>query len=163
VDAAFQALAIDERRAPFEPTVWCKQPDAPPAQQLEQVWFPGVHSDVGGGSEDTALSDITLQWIVERAEDYGLAFDRTVLALNGHPEGRRNESWKGWHRVLFPKPLIRAIAHRERKGLGNESAASTAVELLKTEPDYKPANLMEYCKDPDHRVTRVRSTSQRVG
>lgn len=47
VDAAFQALAIDEKRAPFRPTVWKQQANAV-GQRLEQVWFAGVHSDVGG-------------------------------------------------------------------------------------------------------------------
>jgi uncharacterized protein (DUF2235 family) len=155
VDAAFQALAIDEKRPPFEPTVWCRQPDAPPAQRLEQVWFPGVHSNVGGGGADTALSDITLQWIVERAESCGLVFDRKALALAGNSRGRRSESWTRWYRVLFPKPHIRTIAAPERKGFGAETAASTAVELLKTDSTYKPSNLIAYCRDPTHRITQV--------
>lgn len=155
VDAAFQALAIDEKRPPFEPTLWCKQPDTPETQRLEQVWFPGVHGNVGGGGADDALSDIALQWIVERAEEYGLVFDKPALALSGNPAGRRGESWRGWYRTLFPTPNIRTIAHKDRKGLGFESAASTAVELLKTDRHYKPQNLIEYCRDPSHRVMQV--------
>jgi uncharacterized protein (DUF2235 family) len=155
VGGAFQALAIDEKRPPFEPTLWCKQPDAPATQRLEQVWFAGVHGNVGGGGVDDSLSDITLQWVVERAEEYGLLFDKRALALSGNPAGRRGESWKGWYRILFPKPKIRTIAHKDRKGLGFESAASTAVALLKTDRDYKPQNLLEYCRDPNHLVTQV--------
>jgi uncharacterized protein (DUF2235 family) len=48
VDFAYHAVAIDECRGPFTPTLWCQQPGAV-GQTMEQVWFPGVHSDVGGG------------------------------------------------------------------------------------------------------------------
>lgn len=78
VDAAFQALAIDEKRAPFRPTVW-KQANAV-GQRLEQVWFAGVHSDVGGGYPDLALAEITLRWMVNRASAYGLVFEAGAFA-----------------------------------------------------------------------------------
>nr|WP_243858643.1 DUF2235 domain-containing protein [Mycobacterium sp. DL440] len=48
VGEAYQALAIDERRGPFVPTIWSQSDKAPPEQRLEQVWFAGAHSDVGG-------------------------------------------------------------------------------------------------------------------
>ena len=60
VGAAFQALAIDEKRRPFEPTLWRQQEDAK-GQRLEQVWFTGVHCYVGGGYLDGALADIALR------------------------------------------------------------------------------------------------------
>src|SRR5689334_11453401 len=47
VDFAFQALAIDEQRAPFVPAIWKTTPT--PGQTVEQVWFAGVHSNIGGG------------------------------------------------------------------------------------------------------------------
>ena len=63
VSHAFQALAIDERRGNFQPAVWVKS-DA--GQVLEQVWFPGVHSNIGGGYEQHGLSDTTLLWMISR-------------------------------------------------------------------------------------------------
>src|SRR5690606_25857256 len=74
VDAAFQALAIDEKRRPFKPTLWTQQ-TIPDGQQLEQVWFPGVHCDVGGGYLDHQISDIPLCWMVDRARSCGLGVD----------------------------------------------------------------------------------------
>jgi uncharacterized protein (DUF2235 family) len=67
---AYQALAIDERRSEFPPTLWTSQPAN--GQTLEQIWFTGVHSDVGGGygadpTTQTALSDITLSWMMSKA------------------------------------------------------------------------------------------------
>lgn len=49
LDYAFQALAIDENRITFPPTLWHKTADGP-AKDLQQCWFPGVHSNIGGGA-----------------------------------------------------------------------------------------------------------------
>lgn len=78
VDFAYHALAIDERRGPFRPTLWQQHPEAE-GQVMEQQWFPGVHCDVGGGYERTGLSNIALHWIVEKAKAVGLAFDDDIL------------------------------------------------------------------------------------
>lgn len=77
VDCARQALAIDERRLTFEPCVWEKKAD--PATDLQQVWFEGVHSDIGGGLDRSAPSDLTLAWMVSEAAGQGLRFDRDRL------------------------------------------------------------------------------------
>lgn len=83
IQNAYHALAIDEKRAQFPPTLWTSQPG--PGQTMEQVWFVGVHSDIGGGEPDdlpgtTALSDLTLGWMMNKASALGLQFDPTVLA-----------------------------------------------------------------------------------
>lgn len=54
VQHAFHALALDERRLPFAPTLWYV-PDGETRGEglsLKQVWFPGVHINAGGGSDD---------------------------------------------------------------------------------------------------------------
>jgi uncharacterized protein (DUF2235 family) len=65
VDYAFHALAIDEKREPFQAAVW-QRPRHEEFKRIEQVWFPGVHSDIGGGYSDHRLGDIVLNWMVER-------------------------------------------------------------------------------------------------
>lgn len=70
---AFQALAIDEHRKTFAASVW--DPKDKPQQRVEQRWFVGCHSNVGGGYEDDQLSDIALKWMMERAAECGLALD----------------------------------------------------------------------------------------
>jgi uncharacterized protein (DUF2235 family) len=89
---AYHALAIDERRKSFMPTLWTRpkgrgtEQDAN-KQTLEQVWFAGAHSNVGGGYPDGALSDIAFLWMAEKAasaqwtNDTGrpLAFDTEYL------------------------------------------------------------------------------------
>jgi uncharacterized protein (DUF2235 family) len=70
----YHALAIDETRAVFEPVLW----DCPPGWEgnIEQVWFPGAHGDIGGqlGDYEAArpLANIPLVWMLERAEACGL-------------------------------------------------------------------------------------------
>lgn len=83
VKNAYHALAIDERRALFSPTLWKKSKtvikDPEHQQQLEQRWFAGVHSNVGGGYADCALSNITLEWLMKKAESVGLCFNEPPL------------------------------------------------------------------------------------
>jgi uncharacterized protein (DUF2235 family) len=77
---AYHAVAIDERRGPFRPTLWVQQDDAQ-NQTLEQVWFSGVHCDVGGGYRDPGLSEIPLLWMAEKARSCGLAFKPDHLVV----------------------------------------------------------------------------------
>jgi hypothetical protein len=78
VKLGLHAVAIDERRRPFAPTFWTRRPDIPADQQIpvEQVWFAGVHSNVGGGYVDRGLSDLALVWMMaEVQERTGLRFN----------------------------------------------------------------------------------------
>jgi Uncharacterized alpha/beta hydrolase domain (DUF2235) len=68
IENAFQALALDEERAPFAPALW-EKPRAS-TTNLKQVWFPGVHSNVGGGYDDADIANITLAWMMSRMEDF---------------------------------------------------------------------------------------------
>jgi len=78
IQNAAHALAIDERRRPFAPDIWTKP--AGWGGNLEQAWFPGVHSNVGGGYAPDGVANEALHWIVEKAADHGLEFDDAYLA-----------------------------------------------------------------------------------
>lgn len=85
VRCAFHAIAIDEKRAPFRPTLWQKKigEELTPGRVVEQVWFPGVHSDLGGGYAEHGLSDNALRWMLRRTgEETGLELDPSHVALN---------------------------------------------------------------------------------
>lgn len=69
VSIARHALALHELRETFEPLLW---DDCKPGQSLLQVWFAGAHADIGGGYPETALSDISLEWMVQEAMAAGL-------------------------------------------------------------------------------------------
>ena len=109
VDAAYQALAIDEQRRAFEPAVWRLEPDAGD-QEVEQVWFSGAHSDVGGGYPDSGLADIALLWMVDRARRHGLAFRDDAFA---HPARGGPRTHDG--RTFPVEPDPRGRLHRSRE------------------------------------------------
>ncbi len=140
VDNAFQALAIDERRKFFEPAIW-EQQEHSVGQVVEQVWFAGVHCNVGGGYNTTGLSDIALGWMVNNAQGCGLAFDRPRFdrMIAADPLGALRDSKTLLYKVLpdYVRPIGVAKA-------GREQAASSAIERLTQDPDYRPQNLMDY-------------------
>ncbi|ETA05557.1 hypothetical protein BJF87_20485 [Gordonia sp. CNJ-863] len=72
VEVARQALAIDECRLTFDPCVWEKADNT--QTDVKQVWFEGVHSDIGGGLEVVEPSELTLAWMVWEASLRGLEF-----------------------------------------------------------------------------------------
>lgn len=84
VQSGRHAVAIDERRQDFTPTLWSNidklnrncstDPDSPNAPYLER-WFPGVHCGVGGGGDFRGLSDESLAWVWDGAQKAGLALD----------------------------------------------------------------------------------------
>lgn len=152
IDNAFQALAIDERRSAFEPCVWRKQ-DGVCCQRLEQVWFAGVHSNIGGGYRDTGLSDIALTWMMERAGECGLEFDpapmkRLDLAIRPAWDGRLVDSKKGLY-SLFPDH-IRPI---EPSAADNTAVAPQAWQRFDADPAYREKCLNLARLDRDPRVT----------
>ena len=107
---AFQALAINERRGPFQPSIWkaTRNPD----QVVVQAWFPGVHSNIGGGYVDSGLSDRALLWMIYNAATHGLCFDENYINLSLRPNwfGELRDSMKLHYRlVLWNRPRNRDI------------------------------------------------------
>jgi hypothetical protein len=119
VGLAYQALAIDERRRPFQPTLWNRQPRRPndPEQTLEQVWFRGVHSDVGGGYKACGLAEIPLLWMADRAAAAGLDFKEG--SFSGTAPGPASEDAIAELRAAgrYVAPDGAAKPHRSRKGI----------------------------------------------
>ena len=68
IENAFQALALDEKRAAFMPALW----EIPRGctTNLKQCWFPGSHSNVGGGYPDQEIANITLAWMMAQLEPF---------------------------------------------------------------------------------------------
>lgn len=84
ISHAYHALAINERRAPFEPALW-REPCPPQVKTVQQMWFPGVHTNVGGGYVDTGLSDLSLKWMMDCAASHGLVFNPDYVARRVDP------------------------------------------------------------------------------
>jgi len=160
------AVSIDERRAFFRQNLFGPPHDA--QQDIKEIWFAGVHSDVGGSypESESQLSKIALQWMVSEAESAGLRVDQSRKAdiLGGKPPyvapdpltKNQHESLQGpwWIAELWPK-----IAHEEtapgvwhkylrmnlgrRRWIGANPIVHTSVEqrLLDKTLGYSPKNL----------------------
>ncbi len=96
------AVAIDERRAFFRTELW-----GPQDSDIKQVWFPGAHSDIGGGypEAESGLSKITLRWMIKEAVANGLLLDRN-----------RAKIILGMHNDGYAPPNPRATIHRSLVG-----------------------------------------------
>lgn len=94
---ARHAVALDELRASFQPTLWTKS-----HSDVKQMWFAGVHCDVGGGYHDNGLSQITLEWMLKEAKACGLDFNPAFEAqIRPDYQGMLHDSYKGVF-ALFP-------------------------------------------------------------
>jgi uncharacterized protein (DUF2235 family) len=127
------AVAIDERRAFFRNHLWRAPRDAARPQgpkDVQQVWFPGVHCDVGGGypEEESGLAKVALEWMLAEAEAKGLLVDAgkrdAVLGRTGRghvppdPKADAHESLKGfWHvaEFVWKKHFDRASGRERRR------------------------------------------------
>jgi uncharacterized protein (DUF2235 family) len=136
---AYHALAIDERRMEFPATLWTSPPK--PGQTIEQVWFCGVHSDVGGGypiqtGDSEGLADITLSWMMSKAAALGLNVNPDVQKQYSLPVDAKfaldtlHESWN----VLWGFPKRRPIA-------ANASIADSVVIRCQHNDGWQPKNL----------------------
>lgn len=136
IENACHALAIDEQRKPFAPSLW-KRP-AGWSGQLQQVWFCGVHSNVGGSYSPDGLANEALHWIVEKAEQLGLEFDTGFLA-HYLPcfNSVLNDSMTMMYRVMGPH--VRQIgAHLD----AGEAVHQSVIDRMNHKPcAYAPANL----------------------
>ncbi|MBX3429564.1 MAG: DUF2235 domain-containing protein [Hyphomonadaceae bacterium] len=145
VEHARHAVAIDERRAPFAPTLWNNVDafNAPGARpRVSQQWFPGDHGGVGGGSQ-RGLSNCALMWVLEGAELAGLSIARepgSVISgcLAEIDPIRPSVDGKGF-------PIIRALTSRWRTGLNRfEDIHETARLRFAANSNYRPPLLTPY-------------------
>jgi len=156
VQNAYHALAIDERRAPFVPTLWLDRPK--PGQTVEQVWFCGAHSDVGGGYPAAGLSDIALAWMLGKAEASGLKLDptaRTVHTLAPEPTAMLHNSKTGLYSFTFG--VDRPIGLEAKKA---EDAADSPIDQTQS---VHASVLARWDADPSYRPRNLRAYLQRIG
>jgi uncharacterized protein (DUF2235 family) len=166
---ARQALAADERRVKFEPCLWEAADKArledERTERVKQVWFTGVHSDVGGGYPECGLSDTALLWMVTEAKARGLIFDERLLAVyldSGRPDDE-HESLKTFYKVLNVISGARnTVTGHPRRFIGDRrrldpppgspdadhcvgvKVASTLVQRYRSDASYRHPNLVEF-------------------
>lgn len=123
------ALAIDETRFDFTPTLWN------PREGIEQVWFSGVHADVGGGYSHTGLSDIALEWMVQQvnALNAGLQLEIPPGFTQPDPLQDRHDEAR--------KKIWRLRPRRPRAIPDTAQLHPSVFDRLKGRDDYRPAAL----------------------
>ncbi|MGD9000123.1 MAG: DUF2235 domain-containing protein [Granulosicoccaceae bacterium] len=141
VKFGYHALSIDERRKDFPPCLW-DESNLHAGQTIEQVWFAGVHSNVGGWYDERGLSNIALQWMLGKARQQGLEIDGALAAQlryrpnpheAGDPPGKFHESFSGFWRFR---------GSRRRKLPDGANIHKTVIERIENAANkYRPANL----------------------
>jgi len=126
----YHALAIDEKRAKFLRVPWSQ---AAPGQTIEQVWFPGVHCDVGGSYSECGLSNIALKWMIDKAIQQNLIIHQTKYN-NIKPDcsDKIHKSYKNLWRLLGKE--TRFIAN-------GASIHACAFKKMEIDENYRPKNL----------------------
>lgn len=166
-DRAFHALAIDEHREAFAPTLWAKTVavnaapgDSPPPRTIEQVeqrWFIGAHADVGGGYEDGILAQIPLNWLMAKAAAHGLTFKDSVVLDGTESEGSIHDSFAemagGLYKLIkLGKPYLRPIGAPPMNDVGkvtttiNETIDVSVFDRWRKDENYRPKNLSSWAQ-----------------
>jgi uncharacterized protein (DUF2235 family) len=152
VQNAYHAVAIDERRADYRPTLWEQHPDAT-QQRMEQRWFAGVHGNVGGGANDSDQSDRSLRWMIEKAQECGLAFDLDYLSrLSTRIDGPLMDSMVHVFRLrpLYRRPIGKGVPVDEATYLGGvsrETVDPAVIDRNIKDASYMPPNLVAYYRE----------------
>jgi uncharacterized protein (DUF2235 family) len=149
VDSACHAVAVDEHRGLFVPTMWTSVPVPMPDHptSVDQRWFVGGHTNVGGGGSknpqrDNPLSVVTREWVVDRAVEAGLVVDPPSPAPTG-------DEWRGriddWSRTFLGRLSGLLPFNRTRLRPVREAVAETLDDGVVRRwgtgsPPYEPRN-----------------------
>lgn len=181
---AYHALAVDEHRRDFAPTLWTvRHPKDPtvviakprPLSGVEQRWFVGAHANVGGGYETDILAQAPLRWMMKKAESHGLTF-RSEVNLDGDDvKASIADSYKAFGSGVYAKvvpPLYRTLGQEpDVRDDGshiniNETIDASVFRRWRADPSYRPDNLVEWAQrkkvNPGQLQTSVRADDPRV-
>ena len=149
VDLACHAVAIDEHRKQFAPTLWTSVPIPIPQHptRVEQRWFVGEHANVGGGgtaapATDNPLSVLTREWIVDRAVGAGLVVEPPPLPLTGDEWAGRIYDFYGslLGRLARLVPGTKIYLRPVRTTIGEFLNESVIRRWRHGKPPYRPRN-----------------------
>lgn len=149
VKRARQAFSIDDERRTFFPIRWMETPEntqSGPEQppRLEQVWFAGMHANVGGGYPDDRLAHIPLCWMINEAADAGLNFKSDILEqyqAEASESGRIYDSRSGFG--VFYRYHPRSAAKTLGRGVAPLVDSSVIIRIARGADNYAPISLPE--------------------
>ena len=141
---AYHAIAADEQRESFAPLLWDERDkNTVEDQTIEQVWFAGVHSNVGGGYPRHGLSLVALDWMMTKAESCGLRFvnaDRQAYRQHTDVDDKMYDSRRGFG-VFYrwqPRDIGRLC---EACGVEPRLHRSMFERIARSTEDYAPGSV----------------------
>ncbi|MGQ0659050.1 MAG: DUF2235 domain-containing protein [Chromatiales bacterium] len=144
VDYAYQAMAVDEHRKDYAPTVWTRI--KPENREVEQRWFIGAHSNVGGGYGNDLLPNLPLRWMQDKAEAAGLLLrDKCAVGSDEHLAAIGNS----YAEFIFGVYKIFSARFDRPFGLGvNEKVHDSVWQRSKALSGYRPRTLQAHPDRP---------------
>jgi len=158
---ARHAVALDDERLTFHPLLWAPLEEARArakernekleCQSLRQVWFVGMHTDVGGGYDEQQVSDIPLVWITQEAVLHGLKmYDKHGVKIDERIDGKMHDSrgttWtrlyrkkaRTWDPKRSDRPVVHESVLERTHNRQNEGAPPYAPWLMAHDPEVEP-------------------------
>ncbi len=148
VENAYHALSIDDERKTFHPTLWDPKLEKG-YQTMKQVWFCGVHTDVGGGYAEPGLSDIALDWMLRMATAHDLQiYERNEVKIEGNVDDKMHDPFDGtftrffrrktrsWPTATHGNPCIHASVLDRKLNPMNERGSSYQPWILDGSYEY---------------------------
>ena len=153
VERARHALALDDERDTFHPLIWDERKETDP-QHVKQVWFAGMHSDVGGGYPDDSLAYVSLDWMLREASDAGLRFQalpETEIKRIMNANGSLHDSRRG----------IGAYYRYQPRKIAAHVYPPDPSGLLMQDPDPKTSAMLTSVRIHDSVFRRMRHGTDR--
>jgi len=135
IGRARQALAIDDERHTFSPLLWDENGKKDP-DRIRQVWFAGMHADIGGGYPEDNLALTPLVWMIEEAEKLNLKFHAAEVAAYraaAQPTAKMHDSRRGvavYYRYR-PREISLLVDRNHGATAGRTGALAKGVEMMK--------------------------------
>ncbi|KAG8156665.1 hypothetical protein KVR01_013456 [Diaporthe batatas] len=157
IENAFHALALDEPRPPFSPSIWERPASNKGLTNLKQVWFPGNHGNVGGGWPDQGIANMTMAWMMDQLVSVGVEFDGGSLRraihdtenyYKGHPSAAQIPTKEAPKPKGQPPKIIAMASSVVPDSLKNSAAKN--VSRVKPTTFYKWA--IDPILEPNHPV-----------
>jgi uncharacterized protein (DUF2235 family) len=180
---AFHALAIDEHRPDFTPTLWTrsvKKGAGPsdtypprPLDQVEQRWFVGAHADVGGGYENGMLAQIPLNWLMQKAGSHGLVFKGEMSIDGTEFQSPIHDSFSEMAHGVYKLSKF-GVRYFRTVGAGpiedgdsitttiNETIDASVFERYRNDTSYRPRNIRAWASKAEKSGVSIDSISSSV-
>ncbi|HEV7601507.1 MAG TPA: DUF2235 domain-containing protein [Bradyrhizobium sp.] len=176
IENAFHAMAVDEHRFDFSPTLWTvrkpkdpnpKMADPRPLASVEQRWFVGAHANVGGGYQSDFLAQIPLRWMMKKASLHGMAFKNDIDLDEGALTADIYDSYAdfmygGYSKLSrhYYRPIGEAPRELEdgTHTNVNETIDVSVFDRYRTVSTYRPPGLVDWAKRYDVDPSTLRSS-----